>query len=94
MDREHPFHYFVGDTTPNLGNEVVVKCGKMLRIREYLTLSSFFMYAIWGGVDSRCPDCFQRPKEGGKKGNVQFVIDERMTRSGLTRRSGLDRRKV
>ena len=87
MDREHPFHYFVGDTKPNLGSEVVVICGKKFRIREYLPLS-----AIWGGSGT-CPDCFRKPKEGDKKGAVQFVIDERMTRSGKERRSGLDRRK-
>ena len=88
MNSEHPFHYFVGDTKPDLGSEVVVICGKRLRIREWLTLT-----AIWGGGGT-CPNCFRKPKVGDKKGVVQFVIDERMTRSGLTRRSGLDRRKV
>ncbi len=87
MNSEYPLHYFVGDTKPNLGSEVVVICGKKLRIREYITL-----HAIWGGGGT-CPDCFQKPKDSDKKGAVQFVIDERMTRSGLTRRSGLDRRK-
>lgn len=86
MDSEHPLHYFVGDTKPNLGSEVVVICGKTLRVREYLTL-----HAVWG-VPGTCPDCFRRPKEGDKKGHAQFVVDERMTRGGVERRSGLDRR--
>ncbi len=86
MNSDHPFHYFVGDAKPELGSEVVAICGKKLRVREYLTLT-----AIWGGGGT-CPGCFKKPVEGDKKGNVQFVIDERMTRSGNERRSGLDRR--
>ncbi len=58
MDSGHPLHYFVGDTRPALGNEVVVICGKKLRIRDYMLLQ-----AAWG-VPGTCPDCFRRPQRG------------------------------